>query len=85
MQGAAYSCEVSTAIYKVQRVAVQSIQGTWDALLAEEQTRLHTDLPIDSTSVSCLSQLLVPVLVSLRSFLFDDPFWDDYKGNQPFD
>lgn len=54
MEALAYSREVSIAIYKVQRIAIQSIQGTWDALLAEEQTWLRMDLPTDSTSVSYL-------------------------------
>lgn len=54
MEAVAYSCDVSIAISKVQRIAVKSIWGTWSAFLAEEQTWLHMDLPIDSTSVSCL-------------------------------
>lgn len=54
MEAGAYSCEVSIAISKVQRIAIQSIQGTWDELLAEEQTSLHTDLLTESTSLSYL-------------------------------
>lgn len=53
-EAAACSCEVSTAIYKVQRIATQSIQDTWDVLLAEDQIWLHPDFPSDSASVSYL-------------------------------
>lgn len=45
----------------------------------------HGFAPWFKICILSLSQLFVPVLVFVRSLLLDDPFWDHYKGNQPFD
>lgn len=61
MEAVAYLCEVSTAIYKVQRIATQSIQDT-------KKSRYAWIFP----AIQYLYPISMIVVVSLCSLLFED-------------